>query len=268
MWDQMQLFIRKVADQQVRAVIYFDGRIDEQIMRKAAKLSLRAEPVLGCRYVEGYFTARWERTPGAEEQAAFELLTTTHPEQDISRFLMQAIDPFKSPQVQVLIVRASNDTLCVSMDHPVGDAAGLKDYLYLLSSIYKSLATNPDYQPESNVKGSRSLWQVGGRLTLAQKARVLRQSLARRKPVTDWQLPLQRADNGDKFILTRKLSPDRFRTIRKYAGDHKATINDVILAGFFRALQRTIHPSASTSMRAFVTVDLRRYIPSRRAESI
>ena len=52
MWDQMQYLIRKVSDQQIRAVIQFDGNVDQEVLRKAVRLSLDVEPVLGCRFVE------------------------------------------------------------------------------------------------------------------------------------------------------------------------------------------------------------------------
>jgi len=47
MWDQMQFFVRKVADQQVRCVISFDGVIDESRMVRAVRLSLEALPTTG-----------------------------------------------------------------------------------------------------------------------------------------------------------------------------------------------------------------------------
>jgi NRPS condensation-like uncharacterized protein len=268
MWDQLNFFIRKVGDQQIRGVISFNGKIDEQIMKKAVRFSLGAEPVLSCRYVENYLYPLWERVPAAEDQEFCELLTTMDADEEISHFLVQAIDPFKSPQVKVLIVRHQTDTLCINMNHAAGDAAGLKDYLYLLSSIYRGLMADPDYEPAPNVKGSRSLWQVGKHLTFFQKARIARQSMTRPRPVSDWRLPLRQADNEDKFILTRRLPPERFRSIREYARQYSGTINDLILAAYFRALYRIIQPDLSMPLRAFVTVDLRRYIPSESAAAI
>jgi NRPS condensation-like uncharacterized protein len=45
MWDRMQFFISKVADQQIRGIIHFEGNLDECLIDKAIRLSLDAEPV-------------------------------------------------------------------------------------------------------------------------------------------------------------------------------------------------------------------------------
>jgi NRPS condensation-like uncharacterized protein len=194
-------------------------------MNRAVKLSFRAEPIINCCYIEGYFRPRWELTPISENKEYCRLLETHEVEKAIFSFLFQPIDPFSSPQVQALIIRDQRDVLCINMNHMVGDTSGLKDYLYLLSSTYGNLVMDHNYQATPNFKGSRSLWQVSQYLTLSEKIKVVRVSLSRETITPDWRLALCEAERNDKFIITRALSPTKLRLIQEYAKQHQVMIS-------------------------------------------
>jgi NRPS condensation-like uncharacterized protein len=54
----------------------------------------------------------------------------------------------------------------------------------------------------------------------------------------------------------------------QYAKKHDATINDVLLAAIFRAYSRIGEWDGKAALRMAMTVDLRRYLPEKKAESI
>ncbi|MGD0854854.1 MAG: hypothetical protein ABSA18_03520 [Dehalococcoidia bacterium] len=268
MWDQMQYLIRKVSDQQIRAVIKFDGRLDPEILKRAVMLSLDIEPVLRCRFVERDPHPRWERLAKLEINDIYKIVTTSEVEKCMADFLAEEIDPLMGPQLKVLLIRSDADRLCINMNHAAGDAGGMKDYMYLLAFLYRELALNGNYQPRSNAGGVRGLDQVFRHLTLAQKMRVLWKSFTRTQPVRDWCLPLPQPQSPDRFFTFLRLPPDRFEKIKSAGEKLGATVNDVVLAACYRVLYKMINPGPEVSMRMFVTVDMRRYIPSGKADAI
>ncbi|WP_160328949.1 hypothetical protein [Syntrophomonas wolfei] len=46
---------------QIQAVITFDQHLDTEVLKAAVMLSLDAEPVLGCRFVEDEKRPYWQR---------------------------------------------------------------------------------------------------------------------------------------------------------------------------------------------------------------
>ena len=98
-----------------------------------------------------------------------EITETTNVDQEIRRFLSIPIDPFEDPLAHMQVFRSERDTLCIRLNHLAGDGAGLKDYAYLLASIYTRLAHEPGYVPIPNLGGSRSLRQVSRRFSFLDK---------------------------------------------------------------------------------------------------
>jgi NRPS condensation-like uncharacterized protein len=263
----MQFFIRKVADQQVRCVVYLNGRANGSRMANAIRLSLDAVPIMGCRYVEGWWRPYWKRVDRIDYSETYRTIETENVESEISRFLIEQVNPFKGPQVLVRMIRSATDTLCINMNHMVGDATGLKEYVYLLASIYRNLMENPKYEVQPNVRGCRGFGQVGRQIRLPDKIRILLRPSGRPFTSPNWRFPLSRG-TGKPKILIHRFPGDRFNAIREYGKKHQATLNDVVLTAYYRALSETIHPDPELPLRVAVTIDLRRYIPSGQAGAV
>ena len=94
---------------------------------------------MSCRYVEGWWRPYWRSIERIDYSKICTTIETENVENEILRFLFEEINPLEGPQTLVRIVRSTTDSLCINMNHMVGDAAGLKEYVYLLASIYRSL---------------------------------------------------------------------------------------------------------------------------------
>ena len=267
MWDQMMFFVRKVADQQVRCVVDFDSRVDEDSMAKAVRLSLDAMPIAGCRYIERWWRPYWERLEHIDADEVFTILQTDDVEGEMNSFLTQQIDPFEGPQLCVRALRAQTDTLCLNMNHMVGDAAGLKQFVYLIARIYTNLTKDPKYSPRDTGR-SRSLRQVSKHINLLDKLSILHRSLRGQLDSDNWHLPLDSGGSCRPAMVIRKLPESTFDAIRAYGKRYRATVNDVVLAAYYRALAKVIQAAPGTSLCIGVTIDLRRYVPSEEASGI
>ena len=267
MLDQIVFCMQnKIADLQILCVMSFDCQVDAERMVKAVRLTLDAEPILGCRFVEHWWRPYWERRNDLNRINTCRLVKVTDIIQDLVHFMSTPIEPLTDPLVQVRILRSETDTLCIKLNHMVADGCGGKEYAYLLASIYRKLADAPGYKPEPNLGGSRSLYQISKHFGLLDKFRIIRRGFRdfRRRflPRTSWSFPSTEGDLSKKVLVIRQFGPERFRAIKEYGRKHRATVNDMILAAFYRALFDVINPDPNVPLRLANTVDLRRYLPS------
>ena len=264
-WDIMQLLFKAYNDHQLRAVISFQDSLDEQRLEQAVALTADIVPVIKSRFVEHMLQAYWEPIPAGRFVS---LCTTDDPEREINRFITETIDEHIGQQLKIKIVRGPiSDTICVLLNHMVSDAAGFKEYLYLLSEIYAALLKNPELKPHYNICGDRSMGQIfhasGG---LLKRLKILMAPDGMSKHDCGFQFSFE-GDHANPFIITLRLPRDRVQAIKAYGKIYGATLNDVILAAYIRALKcflqlddcRLVVPCA---------IDLRKYMSQHRARSI
>lgn len=261
-----------IGDMQIHCIISFANLIDEHRMAKAVRLTLDAEPILGCRFAVHGRRIRWESRTGLNNAELFGFKASENVEGEMLRFLSEPSDPCKDPTVHVLLIRSDRDRLCIKVSHVVADAGGVKDYAYLLASVYRKLADNPEYKPAPNLNGSRSMRQISRQFGFPEKLGILRQTLTEIKqsafPRKHCSFPLVKGDPEDRAFVIRRISPELFHEIKAYGSRYDATINDVLLTAICRSFFDLIHPAPDVPFRLVTTADLRRYLPSGKAGAI
>ncbi|MGC9780879.1 MAG: hypothetical protein HZR80_16670 [Candidatus Heimdallarchaeota archaeon] len=158
--DNLNYLLRCETDQQINFIFQLDGQVDAERMKKAVRLTLDAEPVLGCRFVKDRRKTYWERRDDIDGLNYFEVIETTKVENELNKFILSQIDPSLDSIIQVKIFRSEKDTLMIKSDHSVMDGGGFYDYLTLLCDIYNKLTENPSYNVQPNIQASRGLKQV------------------------------------------------------------------------------------------------------------
>ncbi|MBM7866909.1 hypothetical protein GTO89_04680 [Heliobacterium gestii] len=158
-------------------------------------------------------------------------------------------------------------------DHASSDAGGLKHCLGLLASMYSRLCAEPATPITSRAGGRRDGSQVIERLRIEDVRTAWDggsgEKAARSVPFPFLELPCLQPD----FAIER-LEPESYARLVAYARRRDVTMNDILLTAFYRALllganPRLAQPALLTEhVPVQVTVDLRRYLPGRRAESI
>jgi NRPS condensation-like uncharacterized protein len=263
--DWLEYIARQVADQQLHAVIQFEGRVDAKRMAQAVRLTLDAEPVLGCRFVPAPRRPYWERRSDLDRLSLCRVIETNDVERALWDWIATPLDPSSDPAVQARLFCSDRDTLCIKMDHVAADAGGTKEYAYFLAHTYRELAANPSYAPAPNLHGDRGMGQVFKRVG----PRMLFAAWRRRDSVAPlWGFPSSRSNLGDRAFAVRRIDSVRFDAIKAYAHSDDASINDVLLAAEFRALGALLQPPPGERFALQVSVDLRRYLPSGEAGAI
>ncbi|MBN1290060.1 MAG: hypothetical protein JXA49_10550 [Actinobacteria bacterium] len=271
--DQFGYSLRYGSDNQIHWIISFEGLIDEKRMGRAVRLSMDAEPVLGCRFVM-VKRPYYERRADLDRLELCTVLETDNTGGKIREVMDHPIIPREGPFVRAFIIRSSSDTLVVKTDHTVADAGGATEYMMLLSSIYRRLEDDPDYVPEPNIRGDRSLRQVLKQIGLIASLGSLSATVKRhRNRPDDWSFPWAKelsgkADAADRARSVRTLEPEQFEAVRSYGKSHSATINDVIVTAFFRAVAGLGGLKDDTPHDVHITLDLRRFLPGGRGGGV
>ena len=129
----------------------FGTRLDENVLRRATRLVLDAEPHLGCHLRESLTTAEWERCETLDARVPFAVVETTNPHDDAVAF---HDEPFgeTGPRVAVRLLRSGDaDDVCIRLDHIAGDGWSTKMLAYLLAQTYTRVLADPDFVPEPNL---------------------------------------------------------------------------------------------------------------------
>jgi NRPS condensation-like uncharacterized protein len=248
------------ADQQLCMVLKLSGKLEEATLAKAVRLTLDLEPVLGCRFVENSGKPFWKRRSDLDQIKSCTVVEAASADEAIHNFINEPIHADVDPLVTAKIFRDKKaDTICIKVNHAACDAGGLKEYVSLLSDFYSMLITCGRSSIQPNL-GRRDQSQV------FERTKDPRTFVMKGFPKPTWTLPQK---TGNKpFHSLKDVRQIQFEAIKKYAKDKKATINDVLLTALYRTFFALNNTGEGKPMLVQVSIDLRRYLPNNRAESI
>lgn len=252
-FDLMQYFYSSAHDPLIRARIRFEGRIDPELLKRAVNLSVLAVPVVQCSFSSQ--THGWEHR-GYQADQIVKVVESAEPGRE-ERLLLDAIDLNSESPLKIHLVRGeASDALCVILSHLVADGAGFKQYLYLLSSLYRRCRKAPGYivPPEPM---DRDVGQVFQGMSLAERIRVLRAPMENKKQKESMYLPLKE-DQGEPVTVLSRLDGELFSSVKQFAKKAGVTVNDLLLVAYGRA-HHTLTGCQSLTLPC--PVDLRNYLP-------
>ncbi len=268
--DLMNFLGRSVANQQLNAVLHLGGTLDEGRLRQALRLSFERQPVLGCRFVEDPDRPYWERRGDLDDVELCRVVPRSAADGDAElwRFITAPTDPRTDPVVRTVVVRGAVDTLCVKIDHVAADAAAARQYVGLLAETYAAVAAGTESEVGEAVphveRGQGAVLRTFDRETLGRIGGEFRGG---GRPAFGWP-PAAPASPAEVAFALRRLPPVRLRALKALGRARGATINDVLLAAYFRALITLFDPPAGEPLPVQVPVDMRRYLPSKAADAI
>jgi len=267
--DRAINILASIADLMIQMELHFEHHLDEDRLNRAMDLILDAEPVLGCRFVTRSFRPCWERLEKTSRRN-FEFVSSR---EAYEFFKKGSIDPYLGPQVRACLWRKSEgDSLILKVAHNVSDAGGLKETAAGISRIYSRLAHEPEFVPDANTAGSRSVWQVMRHLPWHAYPQVLlyyfRKVLRNSIPLKTHTLPVEKTRTEGTTFALHHLPAGLVDQMMKYGKRNEGTLNDMILAAMFRAYSSSADWNGDSQLRFLTTVDLRRYLPSGSAGGI
>ncbi len=247
---------------QVVLELAYDRPIDAGRLAVAFERLREHEPLVGCRFAED------ERggPPWWEPVVRYRPLTVTDEAEAYERFRATLIRAGEEAQVKACLEQSgSGARLCIVMAHELADAGGMKDLAALLARCY----ADPEGPPPEPSRGSRSMRQVLGRFTARELcgagldglAMLARTCLPR---ATAGVRQTGAAAEGFQWIVER-IESDAGTALAAYGRRRGATLNDLVTAAYLAAMGRMSPVRPGARLRVLTTVDLRRYLPGRRA---
>ena len=260
-WDMLQHIFKEkdITDHTMRFVAVLSEKIDVSRLKMAVDLSANAFPLIKSRFHEKKYRPRWEQgSYSADDVVA--LIDTTDANDDLTRFLGNSVDAYGGPQLKIAVIRSdAADTLCVLINHMLCDAAGFKDFLYMLSENYMNQGQDtPDGRAPA--MGSRRIKQVYKALSFRDRMKILVSQSG--SPPDTAAFKFDDAA-GTPFSELRTIPREQFLSLKTYAKKHTATVNDVFLTAYMRLLFRYFGRTVVLPC----VVDLRKYLPNRKAKA-
>lgn len=255
------------ANFQIQAVVKLDGKLDPDKLLEAIKLSIDTEPVFGCRLIE-------DDPPCFKPLADIEKIIfctmeeADNSDQAVQRFLESPLDMDHDPMLKFKLIRSGQyDTLCLKINHTCCDGTGAKEYLELLSHIYTCIVQNNGvYVPEPKIRTRKDQDKLFSILGIQNPETAWNGELD--LPKTMWEFPWLQSKEKFARICVCRLPHGSLEKMVKYAKARGATINDLLVTGFYRAMFTMSKPQHGVPMDISMTVDLRRYLPNHKTEAI
>ncbi len=261
-WDMLQhLFkVKKISDHTLRFVATLSGKLDLERFKKAVNISAEAFPLIRSRFNETKFRACWENQ-GYSADDMVKFIETSNTDESVNCFICKGVNAFDGPQLMMEVIRNNEfDTLCISTNHMLCDAAGFKDYLYMLSDIYINIDKKPNYKLMA--MDDRKIRQVFKTFSVRDKIKIM---FSQNNVLTHDSAKFDlEGDIDNPIIEMRTISKDYFCRLKAYAKEHDVTVNDVILTAYMRVLFELFGHTIVVPC----VVDLRKYLPNRKANGI
>jgi NRPS condensation-like uncharacterized protein len=267
--DKLSYFMQDVSDMALHMVLKLEAKIDEAIFERAVRLSLDAEPILGCYLETRHYNLYWKRHKDLDNRKL--VLVETNTGNELDKFIKKKIDPFTDVIIQCIIIQGEKDIICIKTHHCIMDVGGLKEYISLLAGIYNHLCMDPNYLPKVN-QGKRGLGQISKHLSFFDKLKILRhvyrdyQIVSNPKDILNFSKV--EGNINEKQWVIRQFDPHLFNLLKKYGSAQKATINDIFITLLIVALLK-FSQSNIKPVRILSTIDYRsRYTPTGRVGAI
>lgn len=247
------------SNHQLQLVLSFLDQLDLDILKKALRLTLELEPILGCRFVEDPQKSYWERREDLDRIELCKFICTDQPDDVLHEFTSLPLDSRKDPLVQAMLIRTEQeDVLCLKLDHACIDGGGIKAYIALLAEVYTNIIENCTITklPTQLCRDGMGFLREFG---INDPLQAFDPSQASHS--SNWGFPSAHYRCQYPTYIRRKLVNFELSTLKEYCNQNEATINDLLLAAYYHALFRITHAQANDPKPLMVTIDLRRLIP-------
>lgn len=234
----MQYFYKSEGLPRIRSFIQFEGRIDENLLKKAVDMSIDAVPLINCVFDEESFS--WKQCDFTAADIIHIIDDAESEGNGDTKWLTKDLDFTREPQLKIILLRqVACDKLFVIINHMVADGCGFKDYLYLLGNLYTQCENETFSGFNKKALKKQSFSQVSHNFSMKKRWKILSSKLNVSMPPESFKFPLK-GDPDNAVVLIKNIDNDSFNKIRKYAKDRGASINDIIITAYVRDIYRTL----------------------------
>ena len=258
MWDKMQYLFRAYYNRTMHAAYYYDGTIDEVALAQVYEAVINEIPVLHSTYHNNFIKPYWTLNETFSASDFFTLIETDDPEKELDDFMGYTVPADGKVQMRACIIRSNGkDILATVVNHMCFDGSDMRYLNMKVVETYNKYKETGVIAPEIK-KGTRCADQVY--YELSPEDQKIAKGLYKNISTVENKVtfPFAQDDGSEKCRLVReKLCRDDFLAMKAKGKSMGATINDVLLAAYFRALYN--HVGRKETITVPCMYDLRRY---------
>lgn len=254
-FDIMQYFYGSVHEPLIHSLIEFSGHIDEMVLKKAVSVSTDINPLIRCYFDINHKYPYWKEKDFKGEDFVKVIACSSNEEEQKIKLLASKIDALNGPQLKIYVIRKQDsDILCIIINHMLCDGAGFKEYLYELSDLYTKCKKNIEI-PKREL-ASRSINQLFKNIKWHEKLNILFSKSELSKQKNEVRYSLEGA-KGNPLFITIDITSEELEIIKAYGKLNGATVNDIIITAYVRALYRK---TGNERIVIPCPIDLRKYL--------
>lgn len=248
---------------QLQAILKLDGRLSLDKINKAIRLSVDVEPVFGCSFVESN-PPFWKRLNNLDEIAFCSIEETDNADEAVKLFIQEPLKIDSDANIKAKIIRLKeHDILALKINNVCCDGIYAKEYIQLLSNIYSCIdQEDADYKAESRIDSMVNESILYEELGSAHPE--FKWNLMLEFPKTMWAFPWRSSGKDDIRYAINRITHASLDSIYQYGKSRGATLDDLILTSFYRAMFKLSKPIYGIPMDITSKTDLRSYIKDNR----
>ena len=250
---------------QLQAILKLDGRLNLDKINKAIRLSVDVEPVFGCTFVESQ-PPFWKRLENLDEIAFCSIEETDNPDEAVKLFIQEPLKVDSDANIKAKVIRLKDyDILALKINNACCDGTYAKEYIQLLSNIYSSIdQKDVDFKAQSRIDSMINESILYEELGSAHPE--LKWNSMLDFPKTMWAFPWRNSGKDDIRYAINRITHASLDSIYQYGKSRGATLNDLLLTSFYRAMFKLSKPIYGIPMDITSKTDLRNYINDNRTQ--
>ena len=258
----------------IHVVIDLPKKIDLQILHRAMRLVASKEPVISSRYIRRENRAYWQ----TEKDPSWDI-KETYIGDEFCGYSPDLVSNSSHPENQLPIgIRLMHlkhcDRLHIRISHILSDAGGSRKLVYNLAAAYRKALSQTDrhappaayaFKDTTNME-SRDFKSVFKCLTNFRTDLLLSglwsDKIAFLPNKNYFTIPMKLGKDSARKIVTLHIDSNRVARLKKRGKKHNATLNDILLTAFSRALSNQFESTQTTGKKLgiIVTSDMRKFI--------
>lgn len=241
----------------IQFVLRFDKCPDFDLLVRALRCCLMADPVLGCRFLVKDDMPQWVYA-GLDAAHLFEKRLTEEVESAVGLCLAERLDASQVCPVKLCMVVGVDDArLVIKVHHAVCDAGGALQFVKMLAAMYGKVGDDPDFMPEPGIpcRGTEAFCRHFG---VEDKSSRLDMSLLPDMRCT-WGTPFGDVASGQTFAYQAvRFSDVQLDRMKTFAQSNGGSLNALVTLAYHKALVLLLNPEADGKEIQF-SVNLRRF---------
>ncbi len=256
-----------VSNLQIQAIMKLDGRLDFDKLNQAVRLSVEAEPILKFRFVEEK-PPHWEPLKNLGFVNFCSLQEVNDIDAAVRDFIVSPVNLDIDPMLHVRLLRSEQcDVLALRVNHTFCDAAGVKEYIQLLTDIYTTIdKEDGQYIPVPRIGGRKDQDRLFEELGIINIDSIFKPGADLFQPM--WSFPWEPCGSNIPCMSVCQFPDGILDGMIEYAKIRGATVNDLILTACYRAMIEMKEPVYGIPMEFPITIDLRRYLSDHKTSAI